>query len=140
MDQKVSAPATVSTLTKTIPVCDQLHQNTDIISVGGLAGDMEPSSPLGALGVMPTELIFRILDFMHLYQYCGFPCTCQRALALVNQKLEVGEYCVTSLPDWKSATAPYVNMQSLTIPPSEIVYPWNVSACCGHPEEDDEDL
>jgi hypothetical protein len=101
---------------------------------------MHSSSPLGALGTIPTELIFRILDFMHPHQYSGLPCTCQRALVLVNQKLEVGEYCFTSLTDWKSQTAPYVNMQSLTLPPSVVVFPWDVAVCYGVPDEDDEDL
>ena len=100
---------------------------------------MELSSPLRALAILPTELIFRILDFMHPHQYSGFPCTCQRTLVIVNRKLEVGEYCFTSLTDWKSQTAPYVNMQSLTLPPWEIRWE-NVSACYGYTGEDDDDL
>jgi len=101
---------------------------------------MQSPSPLGALAILPTELIFRILDFMHPHQYSGLPCTCQRALALVNQKLEVGEYCFTSLTDWKSQTAPYVNMQSLTLAPSVVVSQWDVAVCYGVPGEDDDDL
>jgi hypothetical protein len=43
------------------------------------------SSPFSAL---PTELIFRILDFMGPYDMSGFCCTCQHALSLVNKKLD----------------------------------------------------
>ena len=122
------------------PICDRIHQESATISAAGPAANMRSTGPLGALGLLPPELIFRILDFMHPHQYSGLPCTCQRALALVNRKLEVGEYCVTSLTDWKSATAPYVDMQSLTIPPSEVVYPWDVAVCYGRHDEDDDDL
>jgi hypothetical protein len=101
---------------------------------------MESSNPLGALGTLPTELLFRVLDFMHPHQYSGFPCTCTRALLLVNRKLEVAEYCYTTLTSCKSATAPYVDMQHITLPPWELGWD-NVSICYGPPtDEDDEDL
>jgi hypothetical protein len=43
------------------------------------------SSPLEAL---PTELIFRILDFKGPYDMPGLSCVCQRTLWLVNQNLD----------------------------------------------------
>jgi hypothetical protein len=90
MYQKVSEPATIPTPTKTIPIDDELQQDIDIVSTSHSVRTME-LSPLGALGILPTELIFRILNFMHPHRYSGFPCTCKRALALVNRKLGVGE-------------------------------------------------
>jgi hypothetical protein len=43
------------------------------------------SSPLNSL---PTELIFRILDFIEPHEYSGFSCTCQEAVVIVNRKLD----------------------------------------------------
>lgn len=136
----MSVSATVTIPAQTTPTYDQIHQESETISAAGPAVNMEPSTALGSLGILPPELLFRILDFMPPHRYSGLSCTCHRALALVNRKLIVGEYCVTSLTDWKSATAPYVNMQSLTIPPSEVIYPWNVAVCYGRLDEDDDDL
>lgn len=140
MDQKVSVSAAVPIPAQTTPISDQIHQESETISAAGPVGEMESTGPLGALGILLPELIFRILDFMHPHQYSGLPCTCQRAFALLNRKLEVGEYCFTSITDWKSATAPYVDMQSLTIPPSEVAYPWDVVVCYGRIDEEDHDL
>ena len=110
------------------PLCDPQSQNTD------------ETSPLGTLEILPPELIFRILDLMHPHDYSGFPCTCRRALSLVNRKLQVAEYCYTTLTSWKSATAPYVNMQSITLPPWEIGWE-NVAICYGtDPDFEDQHL
>jgi hypothetical protein len=106
------------------PLCDQQSDET---------------SPLGTLEILPPELIFRILDFMHPHEYSSFPCTCRRDLSLVNRKLQVAEYCYTTLTSWKSATAPYVNMQNITLPPWEIGWE-NMSGCYAYNGEDDDDL
>lgn len=99
--------------------------------------DADEANPLGTLGILPPELIFRILDFMLPHQYSGFPCTCRRAVSLVNRKLEVAEHCYTTLTSYKSATAPYVNMQNITLPSREIG--WENVAICYGPDPDFED-
>jgi hypothetical protein len=84
------------------------------------------SSPLRSL---PTELIFRILDFLRPHEYSGFSCTCRYAVTLVNRKIDnpedqqelyswLAEFYVddsqalrTHLPPWKSRTAPYVSKE-----------------------------
>jgi hypothetical protein len=82
------------------------------------------SSPLSSL---PTELIFRILDFLKPHEYSGFSCTCQEAVAVVNRKLDNpkdkdGLYLGwdylddskalhTQLPPYKSRTARYVDKE-----------------------------
>jgi hypothetical protein len=43
------------------------------------------SSPLGSL---PTELLFRIFDFLEPHEFSGFACTCRYAVTLVNKKLD----------------------------------------------------
>lgn len=95
------------------------------------------TNSLGALEIMPPELIFRILDFMHPHQYSGLPCTCTRALELVNRKLEVAEHCYTTITAWKSATAPYVNMQNITFPPG--VCGWEGDSGCYAVDLDSDD-
>lgn len=48
---------------------------------------------------------------MYPNKYSEVPCTCEQALALVNQKLmveEKGPIRYTYLTFWKSATAPWV--------------------------------
>jgi hypothetical protein len=79
---------------------------------------------------------------MHLHEYSGLPCTCQRALSLVNRKLEIPEYCYTFLTSWKSATAPYVNMQSIALyPVDDVLWSENVAVCYSvNPDFKDPDL
>lgn len=38
--------------------------------------------------ILPTELIYYILDFLNPDDYTGLSCTCTRALALVNTNLQ----------------------------------------------------
>lgn len=45
---------------------------------------MEPN----ILETLPPELIFHILDFLGPVEMSAFPCTCQHALSLVNQKID----------------------------------------------------
>jgi hypothetical protein len=100
------------------------------------------SSPLATL---PPKLIFRILDFMEPHEYSGLSCTCRRALALTNQMLHNPEYMegvYSSLVNWKSCTALFVNMRGLRHPPATVIEGWMM---CGHPEfllmgQDDPDL
>jgi hypothetical protein len=85
------------------------------------------SSPLGAL---PPKLIFRILDFMEPHEYSGLSCTCRRALALTNQMLDIPEYMrgvYTTLVDWRSCTALFVNMRGLRHPPATAIEGWMMS-------------
>jgi hypothetical protein len=115
-DQKTSPFAMVPTPTRMTPICDRSDCDTDAISIEGPSSSKD-SSPLGTLGTLPPELIYQILDFMHPHEYSGLPCTCRCALSLVNRKLKVREY-----KSWKSAAAPYVNMQSITLAPLNFVY------------------
>lgn len=119
-------------------ICDWVRSGSDVDSGGGSTRNMESSSLLGALEVLPTELIFRILDFfMHPHQYSGFLCICQRALVLVNRILEVSEHWYTTPTSWQSATAPCVNMQRITIPPGECM--WEGRAVCYGVDSDSND-
>lgn len=43
------------------------------------------------LAILPTELIFQVLDYMYPHQYSGLWCTNRGALSLVNQKLSTPE-------------------------------------------------
>jgi hypothetical protein len=43
------------------------------------------------LVVLPPELIFHVLDFMHPHEYSGLPGTCQGMLSIVNQKLDTSQ-------------------------------------------------
>lgn len=83
------------------------------------------SSPLKLL---PPELMFQVLDLMYPHEYSAFPCTCQRALFLVNEKLEY-ESCVSTLTSWKCATAQFVYKQKLRFAPAEGVK--GASECYG---------
>jgi hypothetical protein len=82
------------------------------------------SSPLA---ILPIELIFRILDFLELYEYSRLLCTYLHAVTLVNRKLDnlkdrdelwSGFYLISDyrplhelLPPWKSRTARYVGKE-----------------------------
>jgi hypothetical protein len=82
------------------------------------------SSPLGYLGCLPTEIIFRILDFLEPQEYSGLSCTCQRALALTNQKLdtpEAMEGIYRTTDDWKSRTGQLVTMRGIIFAPATII-------------------
>jgi hypothetical protein len=71
---------------------------------------------------LPTELIFRILDFMEPDEYSGLSCTCQRALALTNQKLYLeGIYTAEYLDMHKSYTGIYVMRRGFRHAPATVV-------------------
>jgi hypothetical protein len=106
----------VPTPTRMTPICDRSDCDTDVISIEGPSSSRK-SSLLGTLETLPPELIFHILDFMLPHEFSGLPCTCRCALSLVNRKLKVREY-----KSWKSAEAPYVNMQSIALAPLNFVY------------------
>jgi hypothetical protein len=73
---------------------------------------------------LPTELIFRILDFIEPDEYSGLSCTCQRALALTNQKLYLeGIYTAEYLDMHKSYTGIYVMMRGFRLAPARVVPP-----------------
>jgi hypothetical protein len=136
-DENASLSTIVSVPTQTTPTYNPQSQNKEAIPIETPAESTESSS-LGALEILPVELIFRILDFMDPRQYSGLPCTCQRALLIVNRKLEFEEACYTTLSFWKSATAPYVNR--ITLAPLECGWE-NVCICYGpDPNESDSDL
>jgi hypothetical protein len=84
------------------------------------------ASPLGYLGCLPTELIFRILDCMDPREYSGLSCTCQRALALTNQKLDTPEAMEgiwRTTYNWKSRTGELVTMRGITFAPATVIEP-----------------
>jgi hypothetical protein len=65
---------------------------------------------------LPPEVIFLILDNMHPCEYSGFACTCQRALKLINQKLDTPEYLhyTTFISGArKSRTAAYIHVHRI---------------------------
>jgi len=67
---------------------------------------------------LPPELIFLILDYMHPCEYSGFTCTCQRALSLINQKLDTAEHVhyetfFYGIGERKSRTAAYIKVHRL---------------------------
>ena len=135
-----SVAAMDPTPTRTTLICDRVCSVSDVNSGKGSTRKVEPPSLLGALEILPTELIFRNLDIMHPHQYSGFPCTSTRALVLVNRKLEVAEHCYTTLTSWTSATAPHVNMQRITLPPGECRWE-GLAVCYGvDPDFNDPDL
>jgi hypothetical protein len=70
---------------------------------------------LSPLRSLPPELIFRILDFLDPLEYTGFPCTCQRALSLVNRMLDTPEdRSFTALDeDRRSRTAAFVEAERI---------------------------
>jgi hypothetical protein len=47
------------------------------------------SSPLR---ILPSELIFEVLDFIRPHELSGLSCTCQRALWLVNLYLDTYKF------------------------------------------------
>jgi hypothetical protein len=137
IDENASLSTMISVPMQTTPTCNPQSQLKEAIEIEDPAKSTEPSS-LGALDLLPLELIFRILDFMDPRQYSGLPCTCQRALLIVNRKLEFDEVDYTTLSFWKSATAPYVNR--ITLAPFECGWE-NVCICYGpDPNESDSDL
>ena len=98
------------------------------------------SSPLLML---PTELLFQILDFMSPAEYSGFSCTCRRALTVINEKLDTQEHRHRgSLSSYLSRTAGYVEyrrfMSNIRMPPASGADEWIV--CYGATLEDDPDL
>jgi hypothetical protein len=81
------------------------YPNTDQSLISRLLRTME-SSPLR---VLPQELIFQVLEFMEPHEYSGFSCTCQRALSLVNRKLDTPENRRLDLREFnRSCTAAFV--------------------------------
>jgi hypothetical protein len=80
----------------------------------------------GPLSSLPTELIFRILGFLEPHEYSGFSCTCQKAVAIVNRKLDnakdqeelwfgldlnSSQALYSRIPYWKSRTARFVDKE-----------------------------
>jgi hypothetical protein len=121
-DENASLSTIVSVPTQTTPTYNPQSQNKEAIPIETPAESTESSS----------------LGFMDPRQYSGLPCTCQRALLIVNRKLEFEEACCTTLSFWKSATAPYVNR--ITLAPLECGWE-NVCICYGpDPNESDSDL
>jgi hypothetical protein len=98
------------------------------------------------LGILPPELIFRILDFLDPLEYTGFPCTCQYALALVNKMLDTPEGRGFTAIDKnrKSRTAAFVEAKRLSLDGSFAMMknwqggPSDCSARCYHDESEDD--
>lgn len=94
------------------------------------------------LEILPTELIFRIFDFMSPREMSGFSCACQCALSLVNQKLDAPEgRQVFPFESYISCTGAFVGRATL----ERLLVKNGTTSCCWasgvlYDDENDPDL
>lgn len=110
-------------------------------AIGSLWQGQRPPTGMDSspLGVLPPELIYHVLDFMHPHEYSGLSCTCQRMLSVVNQKLNTPQSReFASLNPYVSRTAAFVKAEHEVIIWGEV--PEDIGCYYISMDEDDYDL
>jgi hypothetical protein len=95
------------------------------------------SSPLR---ILPSELIFEVLDFIRPHELSGLSCTCQRALWLVNLYLDpykFGGYQILFL-GIRSRTAYFVKENRARPSGAYAAYQVIESGCAAYDPSEDE--